>query len=69
MLGADDNAGRRAIDVAGMAEHLGQKFSWVEALPEDDHVARFRVTGLANDPLRLEALIAEIGMGRSILEG
>ena len=69
VLGADDNAGRRAIDVAGMAEHLGQKFSWVEALPEDDHVARFRVTGLANDPLRLEALIAEIGMGRSILEG
>ncbi len=69
VLSAEDNAGRRAIDVAGMAEHLGQKFSWVEALPEDDHVARFRVTGLASDPLRLEALIAEIGMGRSILDG
>jgi hypothetical protein len=69
VLAAEDNAGRRPIDVAGMAEHLGEKFSWVEALPDDDHVARIRVKGLAGDPSRLEALIAEIGMGRSILEG
>lgn len=69
VLAADDNAGRRPVDVAGMAEHLGQKFSWVEALPDDDHVARIHVKGLASDPSRLEALIAEIGMGRSILEG
>jgi hypothetical protein len=69
VLTAEDNAGRRPVDVAGMAEHLGQKFSWAEALPDDDHVARIRVRGLASDPSRLEALIAEIGMGRSILEG
>jgi len=69
VLAAEDNAGRRPVDVAGMAEHLAQKFSWVEALPDEDHVARLRVKGLASDPGRLEALIAEIGMGRSILEG
>jgi hypothetical protein len=69
VLAAEDNAGRRPVDVAGMAEHLSQKFSWVEALPDDDHVARVRVKGIASDPSRLEALIAEIGMGRSILEG
>jgi len=69
VLAAEDNAGRRPVDVAGMAEHLSEKFSWVEALPDDDHVARIGVKGLASDPGRLEALIAEIGMGRSILEG
>jgi len=69
VLAAEDNAGRRPVDAAGMAEHLAQKFSWVEALPDEDHVARLRVKGLASDPSRLEALIAEIGMGRSILEG
>jgi hypothetical protein len=69
VLAAEDAAGRRPVDVAGMAEHLSQKFSWVEALPDDDHVARIRVKGVASDPSRLEALIAEIGMGRSILEG
>jgi hypothetical protein len=69
VLAAEDNASRRPVDVAGMAEHLVQKFSWVEALPDEDHVARLRVKGLASDPSRLEALIAEIGMGRSILEG
>ncbi|HEU4429974.1 MAG TPA: hypothetical protein VFT98_14525 [Myxococcota bacterium] len=69
VLAAEDNAGRRPVDVAGMAEHLAEKFSWVEALPDEDHVARLRVKGLASDPTRLEALIAEIGMGRSILEG
>jgi hypothetical protein len=69
VLTAEDSAGRRPVDVAGMAAHLAEKFSWVEALPDDDHVARFRVKNLAGDPARLEALIAEIGMGRSILEG
>ncbi|MBM4384162.1 MAG: hypothetical protein FJ091_12445 [Deltaproteobacteria bacterium] len=69
VLTAEDSAGRRPVDVAGMAAHLAEKFSWVEALPDDDHVARFHVKNLASDPARLEALIAEIGMGRSILEG
>jgi hypothetical protein len=69
VLAAEDSASRRPIDVAGMVEHLAQKFSWVEALPDDDHVARFRVKGLAGDPSRAETLVAEIGMGRSILEG
>jgi hypothetical protein len=69
VLTADDVGGRRPIDVAAMVEHLTAKFEWVMALPEDDHVARFRVRGLAGDPQRAETVVAEIGMGRSILEG
>ena len=42
---------------------------WIEALPDEDHVARARVQGLASRPERLEEVIGEIVMGRSILEG
>ncbi len=69
VLTADDVGGRRPIDVAAMVEHLTAKFEWVMALPDDDHVARFRVKGAAGDPQRVETVVAEIGMGRSILEG
>jgi hypothetical protein len=69
VLAAEDSASRRPVDVAGMVEHLAQKFAWVEAQPDDDHVARFHVKGAASDAARVETLIAEIGMGRSILEG
>ena len=36
---------------------------------DDDHVARMRVHGLHRAPGRLDELIAEIAMGRSIVEG
>ena len=50
-------------------EHLAEKFAWVEGLPEDDHMARLRVRGVDDHPERLEELVAEIGMGRALLEG
>jgi hypothetical protein len=69
VLGADDGLGRRAVDVAGMVAHLDEKFVWAEALPDADHVARLRVQPGPDGVDRLDELVAEIGMGRSILEG
>ncbi len=69
VLGADDISGRRAMDVTGMVHHLAAKFAWVRPLPDADHVARFRVQGLADRSERFEEVLSEIGMGRSILEG
>lgn len=69
VLGADDASGRRSIDVGGMVDHLAEKFEWCEAMGDEDHVARLRAEGLASRPERFDELIAEIGMGRSILEG
>jgi hypothetical protein len=69
MLAADDGTARRALDVQAMVQHLAEKFDWVDALADADHVARFRVAGLQANPERLEAVVAEIAMGRSILEG
>ena len=42
---------------------------WIEALPNHDHVPRVRVRGLPSRPERLDDVIREIAMGRSILEG
>jgi len=69
ILGATEGLTQRPLDVVRMAEHLAQKLSWVEGLPMSDHVARFRIHGLDAHPEHLEAVVAEIGMGRSILEG
>jgi hypothetical protein len=69
ILGADDVTGKRAVDVGGMVEHLAEKFGWIDALPDEDHVARLRARGAQTNPDRAEELIAEIGMGRTILEG
>ncbi len=52
-----------------MVEHLVAKLAWVEALPDADHVARLRILDLARSPARLEEVVAEIAMGRSLLEG
>ncbi len=68
VLGADEVTGRRAIDAGAMVDHLDAKFAWVEALPQADHVARFRAD-VAEAPERLDELVSEIAMGRSILEG
>ena len=68
MLGADEVSGR-ALDVGSMVEHLAEKLDWVEALSDADHVARFRIRDLARRPERLDEVVAEIGMSRSVLEG
>jgi hypothetical protein len=68
-LGADEASGRRSLDLGAMVEHLRAKFSYVESLPGADHIARVRVIGLAEQPERLEEVLAEIAMGRSVLEG
>jgi hypothetical protein len=44
------------------------KLEWVEARPDADHVARFRVRDLATRPERLDEVIGEIAMGRTMLE-
>ncbi len=69
VLGADDVTGKRAVDVGGMVEHLAEKFGWIDALSDEDHVARIRARGAEQNADRFEELIAEVGMGRSILEG
>jgi len=68
-LAADDASARRAFDLGGMIEHLAEKFAWVEAMPEDDHMARLRVRGIDAHPERLDEVVAEIGMSRALLEG
>lgn len=67
LLGADDS--RRAIDVEAMAEHLATKYGWVEPLPDADHVARIQIRDLDSHEERIEEVVSEIAMGRSILEG
>lgn len=69
VLGSDDVAGRRAIDIGAMADHLSQKFGWIESQSDTDHVARFRLRDMAANPDRLEEVVREIGLGRGILEG
>lgn len=69
ILGGDESRSRRGLDLAGMAEHLASKHDWIRALPDADHVARMLVRDLATDPRRLDEVIAEIAMGRSIVEG
>ena len=41
-----------------MAAHLVTKHEWIEALPDDDHVARILARGL--DESRLDEVITEI---------
>jgi hypothetical protein len=68
-LGSDEGASRRAFDLGAMVEHLAEKFGWVQPLADADHVARFRVEGAAAHPERIDEVVGEIAMGRSILEG
>jgi hypothetical protein len=64
----DELSGRRALDYLAVTEHLAEKLEWVEARPDADHVARFHVRELDRHPDRLEEVIVEIAMGRSLLE-
>jgi hypothetical protein len=69
VLGGDDTRTKRGLDLGGMTAHLAAKHAWVEALPDDDHVARMRVHRLHEEPGRFDELITEIALGRSIVEG
>jgi hypothetical protein len=69
VLASDEGSTRRSLDVLGMVEHLAGKHAWIEALPDADHVARFRIRGAVARPERIDEALAEIAMGRSILEG
>ena len=69
VLAGEDGTSRRVLDFGALADHLAAKFDWVEALSDADHVARVRIAGLGAHPERLEEVVVEIAMGRSILEG
>ena len=69
VLGADDTTSRRSLDLGAMIEHLADKFGWVSALLDSDHVSRFRIAGAAARPERVDEVVGEIAMGRSLLEG
>jgi hypothetical protein len=69
VLGGDDALARRNLDLLSMASHLVLKHDWIEALPATDYVARVRIPDFAANPDRLDEVIGEIAMGRSILEG
>jgi hypothetical protein len=69
VLGGDEGSGRRGLDLGAMTAHLSAKLEWVEALADDDHVARMRVRNLWQTDGRMDEVVAEIAMGRSIVEG
>jgi hypothetical protein len=68
IFSGEETGGRRTLDFGALAEHLAEKLDWIQALPDDDHVARFCIDGLDAHPDRLDEVIGEIAMGRSILE-
>ena len=68
LLTGDDQSNRRSLDYSGLAQHLADKLSWVQALESQDHVARFLIEGVEDEPDRLQEVISEIAMGRSVLE-
>jgi hypothetical protein len=69
VLSADETRGRNGLDLDTLVSHLATKHDWIEALRDEDHVVRMRVHGLASRPERLDEVVGEIGMGRSLLEG
>ena len=68
IFSGEESGGRRNLDFGALAEHLSEKLDWVGALPDDDHVARFLVEGLDSHAERIDEIVGEIAMGRSILE-
>lgn len=68
ILAGDEGTGRRPLDFSGLVDHLAEKLEWVESLPDHDHVARFVLKGGPAYPDRLDDVIGEIVMGRSLLE-
>jgi hypothetical protein len=69
ILGGDESSSGRNLDLMSMAAHVATKHDWIESSQSDDYVARVRIRDLAANPDRLNDVIGEIAMGRSILEG
>jgi len=69
VLGGEEGASGRNLDLMSMASHVATKHDWIEPSASEDFVARVRIRDLAANPDRLNDLIGEIAMGRSILEG
>jgi hypothetical protein len=69
ILAGDENSSGRNLNLMAMASHVATKHEWIEAPQSDDYVARVHVRDLATEPDRLNDVIGEIAMGRSILEG
>ena len=68
VLTGEEGVGRRGLDLGRLVSHLASVHEWIEALSDEDHVARMRVRGLPARPERLDDVIAEIAMGRSLFE-
>lgn len=69
VLASNDTSAQRVFECGAMVEHLVEKFSWAEGLEDADHVARLRAVGLEDSPEKLDQILNEIAMGRSLLEG
>ena len=68
VFGGDELVGRRSLDLGGLVDHICNKLEGVEQLPDTDHVARVRIRDWSSHPDRLDDIVAEIAMGRSLLE-
>ncbi len=68
IVSGEEGVGRRSLDFSGLVDHLSDKLEWVESLPDHDHVTRFLVKDRIANPERLDEVIGEIVMGRSLLE-
>jgi hypothetical protein len=69
VLSGEESRGRHGFDMESLVNHLASKHDWIEVLRNEDHMARMRVHELATRPERLDELVAEVAMGRSMLEG
>jgi hypothetical protein len=69
VLSGEEARGRQGFDIGSLVSHLASKHDWIEALRDEDHMARMRVRDLATRPERLDEVVADVAMGRSMLEG
>jgi len=69
VFSGDEGRTKRNLDMMSMAAHLDRKHDWIEKLSSEDYVARIRVHDLSAHPDRLDEVVSQIAMGRSILEG
>ncbi len=69
LLLAAEERGPRNLEVGALAAHVAGKHDWIELLPEEDRCAVLRVSDLTRRPERLDEVLREIAMGRSLLGG
>jgi hypothetical protein len=69
VVSCEEARGRHGFDMGSLVSHLASKHGWIEALRDEDHMARMRVHEFATRPERLDEVVAEVAMGRSMLEG